>query len=313
MGLNVDLNKINKQQQEIQTVTPVEVKSTSASVNVPIGKTETANTDLCSKLGITQEQYVKLCTENPQFLTLSFEEQLKFIKNIKQSVDTSAATDETTDTSAGSDVAAEASTNNGSDEKTITKSRFSKMSLRKKFDVYSTELAKNQFLYGDADNKKTIEDWNNLSKEEQQKLIEQQKTILSKKQGVLNKRNAKAWLDTSMTELYAATKIAELSLADFKKIPRGQQEEYIYDYLFEQDEKDLSITDLIRLRETELLCASAQYISGSDMKPCPAKAREILDSQKVSSVEAEYEYLKNKLENPQGEEKLTKYEHIRLT
>ena len=196
MGLNVDLNKINKQQQEIQTVTPVEVKSTSASVNVPIGKTETANTDLCSKLGITQEQYVKLCTENPQFLTLSFEEQLKFIKNIKQSVDTSAATDETTDTSAGSDVAAEASTNNGSDEKTITKSRFSKMSLRKKFDVYSTELAKNQFLYGDADNKKTIEDWNNLSKEEQQKLIEQQKTILSKKQGVLNKRNAKAWLDT---------------------------------------------------------------------------------------------------------------------
>ena len=73
MGLNVDLNKINKQQQEIQTVTPVEVKSTSASVNVPIGKTETANTDLCSKLGITQEQYVKLCTENPQFLTLSFD------------------------------------------------------------------------------------------------------------------------------------------------------------------------------------------------------------------------------------------------
>ena len=160
MGFNLDLNKkINMQQQEILTTgTPVEVKSTSASVNVPIGKTETANTDLCSKLGITQEQYVKLCTENPQFLTLSFEEQLKFIKNIKQSVDTSAATDETTDTSAGSDVAAEASTNNGSDEKTITKSRFSKMSLRKKFDVYSTELAKNQFLYGDADNKKTIEE-----------------------------------------------------------------------------------------------------------------------------------------------------------
>ena len=308
MSLNVDFNKMKTSQQEIQTNTPVEVKSTSASVNVPIGKTETANTDLCSKLGITQEQYVKLCSENAQFATLSFEEQLKFIKNIKQAAQTSSLTETTAENTVDTENDNRSQIQNDK-EKPITTLAFSRMSIMKKFEVYSTELAKNEFLYGDKENKKTIEDWNSLSKEEQQKLIDQQKATLAAKKGALSRKNGHAWLDKSMTLLLAASENAQMSLADFKKQPAEYQEMTLYDYLYNQDIKDLSKANRRILSENNLLCEAVQYATGSDVKPCPAEARKILKEKNINYVQAEYEYLQNKTENG---EKLSRAEKNRF-
>ncbi len=305
MTLNIDIDKLQRQiqTQGVQTNTDIAGKS-SAPVEIPMNnKTNNNSSDICVQLGISQDEYFKLCTSNPEFANLTIEKQLKYIQELKKN--NSASENIISENSVTSTEETASNSTNSNNE--ITKKEFAKLGLNKQFEIYSTELAKNKFLYG-GESDKTIEDWNKLSTEEQNKLIQEQRNILETKSGKLNRRNAKQWLNTSMTELLTASTL-KMTFEEFQKAPEGYKTASIYDYLFGQDPEDLSYADKIQLRETELLCNAATMAANSEFKLCPDEAIEYFENNKISPVKAQYEYLQNKIEN--GEE-VSKFEKQRF-
>ena len=328
MGFNLDLNKkINMQQQEILTTgTPVEVKSTPASVNVPIGKTETANTDLCSKLGITQEQYVKLCAENPNFATLDIEAQLKYISTKAADLSTSESVDETmpnnTETTANTEQQVPKMTKEQVIKTfSIDKAEYLKMPLKDKFNTYVTELAKNQFIYN-TENPQSLEAWKNLSDEERNKLISQLKQSFIEENGGeknLFGGNANAinvYLDDAMTELQTAN-WNQMSLEDLQSFSREEQTSMQYDYLrslsIMAPEDQLSKSDKAYLEQEKRLSDALNYVlkqedpSHEDVVFCPDDARNTLKQKNLTRSEVELAYLESK-----DPEKLSKKEKLLL-
>lgn len=328
MGFNLDLNKkINMQQQEILTTgTPVEVKSTPASVNVPIGKTETANTDLCSKLGITQEQYVKLCAENPNFATLDIEAQLKYISTKAADLSTSESVDETmpnnTETTANTEQQVPKMTKEQVIKTfSIDKAEYLKMPLKDKFNTYVTELAKNQFIYN-TENPQSLEAWKNLSDEERNKLISQLKQSFIEENGGeknLFGGNANAinvYLDDAMTELQTAN-WNQMSLEDLQSFSREEQSSMQYDYLrslsIMAPEDQLSQSDKAYLEQEKRLSDALNYVlkqedpSHEDVVFCPDDARNTLKQKNLTRSEVELAYLESK-----DPEKLSKKEKLLL-
>ncbi len=222
MTFNVDINKI-KLQQEIANASIVDAKaSTIPQQEIPIGKSEPANDTPYSKLGITQEEYLKLCNENPEFAKLSFDEQLKYIqKQNAQPVNTPAekpvqtvtagaaeapqttttaqpvnvTVAETADTTVAQtpvqDAGNVANTSSASSRpedldtlwNSFNQNDFSKLSVEEQFNVYTQELAKNKFVYS-GEQIRAVAEWDALSKEEQDKYIADAKTHLLETEGI---------------------------------------------------------------------------------------------------------------------------------
>lgn len=221
MTFNVDINKLNLQQ-EITKASIVEAQtSTVLPQEIPIGKNESVNDNIYSKLGITQEEYFKLCSENPEFAKLSIDEQLKFIKqqNIAANKQTAAQTQTVTAGEAEvqqptaslqpDNVAQTGSTNatvlnapvQDAADATNTSAAssrpedldtlwtsfnqhdFSKLPVEEQFNVYTQELAKNKFVYS-GEKTRAVAEWDALSKEEQNKYIAEAKAHLLETEGI---------------------------------------------------------------------------------------------------------------------------------
>lgn len=96
-----------------------------------------------------------------------------------------------------------------------------------KLAKYYEELAKNRYLYRDSKNKKTLEDWENLSKEEKANLVANTSdTKLTKKILKASKFGLSKYLDSLMLELQAANSFNGGISIDDLRTQDNKPEEY---------------------------------------------------------------------------------------
>lgn len=329
MTLNVDVNK-SKLQQDIQVKTVSEINSAAVS-NIPLVKQKTTSTEEFSKLGISQEEYVKLCNENPTFKTLDIDAQLKYIASRSTELRLEQVNEPATANISTTSVNETPAENTDKLSKSeiisffgIDKSEYNKMSLSDKFNTYVTELTKNKFIYNEQ-NPQSVEAWENLPEAERNKLISQTKeTITNANGGEKNLFSADAkvinlYLDDAMTELQAAN-FNQTSIEEFQKMSKDMQIEMQYDYLRNLEEmapvEQLSDSNKMFLVEEKLLSDSVNFLlkqkdpSHQDIVFCPDQTRNILKEQNLTTIEAKLLYLQHKQDTDPAS--LTEKEKIQL-
>ncbi|MBO6087767.1 hypothetical protein J6P92_05410, partial [bacterium] len=164
----LDLSELNSQQ--ISNVADITTGFNTANASLNNGpdvgnslNNSDAYKDFCVKFDLNEEQLAKLlelCKKNGiDVFDESAQKQVnELINNIKL---------ETSKTSETSEIQ-EIKTETPEPQKAtgVSHAEFVKLSKEQKVEVLVQELAKNKFLYGDSDNRKTEEDWNALSEED---------------------------------------------------------------------------------------------------------------------------------------------------
>lgn len=305
---------------------------------VPVGKSQKSdeNNELYKKLGLTKEQFEKLCEEYPGFETLKETQQLELI-NTKLTVQEAPKSENNTETKSTSlkgltsqngDVQNPATAElTEQTEEVFSPKKYSELSNKEKMLIYAQELAKNRFIYGDAENHKSVEAWDALTPE-------QQKNLVDKEVGGLNKAKAEGLFDEKSIGRFFELKMNQLQAAnflgvDFETFSKDLQEgktyalDAIHDYI-------LSVPDEEKSEGQKLYMKENAFLSNAVVKACiennigeysDAEGMEyILSGSEISenlkklgktAVQVEYDYLKNKTNLNQEEktrlESLGKY------
>lgn len=273
--------------------------------------------ELLKKLGITEAEYMAMVNANPEFATMSLEKQLEYIS--KNKTKTTEQTSQNNNTaqpsqaatasesqSAATQTSAQTTQNETPKESLdhlyFNNADYSKLPLSKKLEVYVKEYAKNSFLYSDSENPKTIDDWNNLSKEEQTKYIAESKKGLEEKfSAVLNETSSdlkgKA-IDAMMTDLQAAN-YGGYTIEQMNKLDQNQKSDLVYSYLSEVKElapNTLSDSDKARLQYQQTLVDAVNHLAGPD-NLCLADAKQYMKDNNLTQTEVLQQYLTQKAQN----------------
>lgn len=281
--------------------------------------------ELLKKLGITEAEYMAMVNANPEFATMSLEKQLEYIS--KNKTKTTEQTSQNNNTaqpsqaatasesqSAATQTSAQTTQNETPKESLdhlyFNNADYSKLPLSKKLEVYVNEYTKNSFMYSDSENPKTLDDWNNLSKEEQTKYIAESKKGLEEKfSAVLSETSSdlkgKA-IDAMMTDLQAANymqyTVAQLNGKEKYQgytISQNEKEDAIYSYLSEVNEvspNSLTDTDKNRLQYQQTLVDAVNHLAGQD-NLCLADAKQYMKDNNLTQTEVLQQYLTQKAQN----------------
>lgn len=273
--------------------------------------------ELLKKLGITEAEYMAMVNANPEFATMSLEKQLEYIS--KNKTKTTEQTSQNNNTaqpsqaataseseSAATQTSAQTTQNETPKESLdhlyFNNADYSKLPLSKKLEVYVKEYAKNSFMYSDSENPKTLDDWNNLSKEEQTKYIAESKKGLEEKfSAVLNETSSdlkgKA-IDAMMTDLQAAN-YGGYTIEQMNKLDQNQKSDLVYSYLSEVKElapNTLSDSDKARLQYQQTLVDAVNHLAGQD-NLCLADAKQYMKDNNLTQTEVLQQYLTQKAQN----------------
>lgn len=219
--------------------------SSTSSAPKNINMTDnTAEQELLKRLGITKEQLETIKAKYSDFLSLSPEKQIEIVSKINapqpiestEKTTTVEQTNATTQTPEKSVVG-----DDGLDAVKFDNKAFEAASNEEKAKIYAEELAKNKFMYTDAENKKTAQDWNALSDAQKQSLIKTELDSLSKHKiaNILSQDDISKLLQYHMTELQAAN-LQGLSLQELRSRGSDEVSSQIHDYIFAQSETGLS-------------------------------------------------------------------------
>ena len=314
--MDINVKSTSLYQQEVQTHSSTETSAPKSTGAIPMNKAPEAEQvkKICEKLGLTQNQFLKLCSKIPGFELLSENEQLKIINN--NSGD--AVTNKSPQNAASSSI--EQSPQNSETEQKIVNNgvfnhkAYSQLPLEDKMNIYASELAKNKFLYSADGNKKTPEQWEALTPE-------QQKALIDAEVKNLNKSNSKELFgdDTDAISKYFDRKMTPLQAANFLGVnyekfskdlseKQGYALDALHDYIFSQDESTRSDGQNFYMKENAFLskavvavCAESdkdkgEYITDGSVE-YNLSGSEILQRLKElgkTPVEVELEYLKGK-------------------
>lgn len=326
-------DQINKSASVVNTSTTT--TGATKSDNVSIIETKKPKDEILKQLGITAEQYLEICTNNPSFETLSLEQQLEYISkaNTKNPTDKQIQQDNTATSATATSTTENASTQSTEasqetsgfffDKASFSQPSKTKEDINAKINTYIQEHAKNRFMFADENNLKSAEDWDALSDEEKAKYIKDSTKILDSNYGELLQGSSlstiDAALDVMMTELLAASH-SQLSIDQFYGIKDGDRfvldqigrEEAVYSYLNDVDlietdmncKSSLSEIDKQRLERERVLSNAVADITGNE-NICLTTAKEYLKLHNITEYEVVDAYLNKKLENG---EKLSEYE-----
>lgn len=326
---NININK-NISAEAPKSASTSAAVSSSSSQAIPIVSKPSID-EILKKLGITKEQYNELIIKHPGFDTLSREEQIKIIA-AKSDIQADVAEEAKVETKQAGVVNANVTENavnqehnhdeihSASSDTTFDKAGFNKSNLNKKGEILAYELAKNKFLYGDSKNPKTEEDWNKLTDEERNAIVnpilEAEKSHKGEFAQIFGRKGQHSVADSLMSEIQAANRLG-MSTDKFKELSSEQKEEVLYDYLQDVKTEDqiynrkssLSKSDKEFLDRTNLLAESTNYyfktVKGEERNVCPGTVSGILKSEKLNIEKVQLAYLKDKVEN--GKE-LSEYE-----
>lgn len=240
--------------------------SSTSSAPKNINMTDnTAEQELLKRLGITKKQLDEIILKYADFYNLSPEKQVEIVSKINapQPIESTEKTTTVEQTNATTQTPEKSVV--GDDEPYAVKfdnKAFEAASNEEKAKIYAEELAKNKFMYTDAENKKTAQDWNALADNKKQKLInaELKKFKADKSNKKLNSDELSRKLQRKMTALQAAN-FEDITKDSFDSKPWLQQQEYKHDYLVaignnRTAEQEKYIKD--QERKSELLCDYAK-------------------------------------------------------
>ncbi len=187
----------------------------------------------------TYETYVRLC-QDPNFALLAPQEQQTFV--LKELERVNAQTTDATKNSAEDESAVKNTTSDvknttqTSDVKNTTNKNnpiledntsnqvilrgdmlknYNSSSFEEQNEIFATERAKNIFLFGNPENKHTIDDWNNLPPEEREQLIEIQRDAI--------------FTHNSFKNVQIAN-LAGISINEYLKLDKNEQQNLKYQY-----------------------------------------------------------------------------------
>ena len=304
--LNINLN-IGVQGANQSSKSQGTTRTDSANSSVPMVKKLTKE-ELIKELGITLEQYNEILMKHPDFESLSKEDRLKIVLSLNNpNADGIAGVNKETsvspDAEAGKATASLENAQANKDNESLTssefnKSEFNKADLKTKAQILAVEYAKNRFLYGDAENPKTIEDWDNLSEQERQNLInkvvefgKKHKDEFSKMRALFTENGQSSLADKTMSAIQAAN-MANMSVGEYAKLPAEQKEELLYNYLmmvkaddeYYQRESSFSAADKEFWERNSFLAESVNYyyrtVKHEDLNACPGDVKKILNNNK---------------------------------
>ena len=349
--------KVNNAGYPTETTAPSNTSNTSGKTitNIPVGQsTENEHLkELYAKLGVTKEQFEKLCKSYPGFENMTFDEQLKIVNDnfkietseqktsatqtvsntsantesnssVEQSQTTSQASQATTSqaTPQTTSQASQATTSQATPQTTSQASQaaqtttsqatqenfnhkeFSTLSKEEKEKVLILELAKNKFIYGDSSKKRTIEDWNALSPEEQQSLIDD----ITRQFGAIKEKFPNAEdsdkdgkkFDWAMTVLQAANENSQ-NFKDFIEGYTDADERYLsayHDYIFNVDPSMRSESQNKYIERQEFTSSAISYALNDSndfvLILSPTQVKEKLEELGKTKEQVELEYLKSK-------------------
>lgn len=271
--------------------------------------------ELLKKLGITEAEYMAMVNANPEFATMSLEKQLEYIsKNKTKTTEQTSQNNNTAQPSQAATASESAATQTSAqttqnetpkeslDHLYFNNADYSKLPLSKKLEVYVNEYTKNSFMYSDSENPKTLDDWNNLSKEEQTKYIAESKKGLEEKfSAVLSETSSdlkgKA-IDAMMTDLQAAN-YGGYTIEQMNKLDQNQKSDLVYSYLSEVKElapNTLSDSDKARLQYQQTLVDAVNHLAGQD-NLCLADAKQYMKDNNLTQTEVLQQYLTQKAQN----------------
>lgn len=281
------------------------------------GKVDAQYAELCIKLGITEEQLRQLCKLNSAFTTLPFEQQKQIVESKFQAVTSSNenevqnVNDNNTETSSVSQKTnTEAvSQNKISQQNTsFNHKEYSTLSNKEKADVYALELAKNKFLYAQKDSVKKLDDWNALSNEERQKLVDTEfnSFVKSNTNNLFDDKDISFYFEKEMTKLQAANNLKK-SISQFNNEPEGFQIDSVHDYVFGLTEENRTNKQTKYLENQYVLSKAVvqasknngdtSYQNGVDYNLSNSEISEKLKTLKgKTTIEVQMEYLQNKLD-----------------
>lgn len=217
--------------------------TSSASKNIKMTD-NTAEQELLKRLGITKEQLETIKAKYSDFLSLSPEKQVEIVSktNAPQPIESTEKTTTVEQTNATTQTPEKSVI--GDDEPDAVKfdnKAFEAASNEEKAKIYAEELAKNKFMYTDAENKKTAQDWNALSDAQKQSLIKTELDSLSKHKiaNILSQEDISKSLQYNMTELQAAN-LQGLSLQELRSRGSDEVSTQIHEYICWQSGTELS-------------------------------------------------------------------------
>ncbi len=227
-------------------------------INIPIGQKSASKVDIRAKYNLTQEQYNILCAKynltQLDDIQISNIIQKEFSSVVSKPVVLTAKTD------------IKSVENKTTESETLPKAfnhkEFSELSKDKQLEIYSSELAKNKFIYG-GENKKTAQDWDNLSQNEKQELVNNEKQKVDKT----------SYLSSKMTTLQTAN-FQETSIDEFNTRSLANQADAVHDYIFTLKDED---SDNLSIKQAEYLKAQKE-ISDVVIAKYKAEGKEIGES-----------------------------------
>lgn len=269
--------------------------SSTSSAPKNINMTDnTAELELLKRLGITKEQLETIKAKYSDFLSLSQEKQVEIVSKINapQPIESTEKTTTVEQTNATTQTTEKSVV--GDDEPDALKfdnKAFEAASNEEKAKIYAEELAKNKFMYTDAENKKTAQDWNALSDAQKQELINSELQRLEKQKTgkEIDSKSLSKMLQFGMTQLQAAN-FQGVSVDELEKRGFRGQEEAAHDYIFAlpKEKRTAGQQKYMEVQEhkSELLCKYAKskgveltaYMSPSEIdEKCKELGIDIID------------------------------------
>lgn len=261
--------KNNLQVSNITFQGPQSTSASSSTSSAPKNIKMTDNTaelELLKRLGITKEQLEIILEKYKDFFSLSPEKQVEIVSktNAPQPIESTEKTTTVEQTNATTQTPEKSVI--GDDEPDAVKfdnKAFEAASNEEKTKIYAEELAKNKFMYTDAENKKTAQDWNALSDAQKQKLINSELQGLEKQKTSkeIDSKSLSKMLQFGMTQLQAAN-FQGISVDKLEKRGFKGQEEAAHEYIFAlpKEKRTAGQQKYMEVQEhkSELLCKYAK-------------------------------------------------------
>ena len=210
---------------------------------------------ICQELGITEKEYCNILLAYPNFPEMSLKDRSQIVQKFISPAPTESAQDP--------DIMPE----EFEEPQTIFDEaiafdykEYEALPVKEKVSLYSEELAKNNFLFAQKDNPKSLDDWKNLDAAEKQKYIaEARKSVVNdNSKGKYDEASIGQYFSKKMLELQTANSL-EKSLDEFKNYEndyKGKCEEYIHDYIFNLPDEHRTDAQNQYMKNSALLSAA---------------------------------------------------------
>lgn len=276
---------------------------------------------LLKKLNISQDELMVLINKHPDFLNLEANKQTELVNQLKAEV--KQTTEQKTENLSNATETAEITADSEDSFGSFNKAKFNKFSTKEKIDACITEFVKSQYIYGTKNHEggyisqpHSEEQWNALTTEQKQQLIEKFKTginnsdkfeslkaliNLSTNENLENASAIDSAADVVMNGIQAADRVG-ISYVEFMHQDDATRynaiDEYLTDVemlepdsLNENDKKYISHWKLVSSQVADIV---AKEKGLDDVELCPSDARQYIKYYNLNEEQLLYDALKAK-------------------